>query len=120
MVKSRSIIIHCALITLLPPSAGACQRADTLSALPSPNGEMMLRDRLLDNHDRIVCISRSLSKECSSRTADVYVTDMKSVNDLRVGWDSDNTVRVEINSGKVVRYAPVSKHGSITITLMRN
>jgi hypothetical protein len=119
MVTTLSFLFSYALIGLLPLGLGACQRTDTLSALPSPNGEMILRDRLLGNHDRVVCVSRTLSEPCSSRTADVYVTGIVSMNDLRVGWNGDKAIWVEIDSGKVVRYTPNSKHGGVSITLVR-
>ncbi len=119
MVRRPSLFIVGALLGSLPLPLSACQRADTLSALPSPNGEMLLRDRLVGTGDRIVCVSRSLSESCSSRTADVYVTDILNSNDLSVGWESDNAVRIEIKSGEVVRYTPASKHGGVTIRLVR-
>lgn len=120
MVTHRSVIVRCALIAALPIGLGACRRADTLSALPSPNGQMLLIDTLVGTHDRMVCVSRSLSDSCSSRNAEVYVTDVASANDLSVRWDSNNSILVEVSGGKVIRHSPVSRRGGIKIRLVRH
>lgn len=119
MVKSQSLLVSFAIIAMLPSGLAACARADPLSVLPSPNGELLLRDTLLAPHDRIICVSHSLADECSSRTAEVYVTDLESTNSLSVRWESDTVVLVEMNGGKIVRSTPTSRRGGVTIRVVK-
>lgn len=118
-MTSRYTTLPCIVIGLLSPGVGACQRTDTLAALPSPNGEMLLIDTAVGTNDRFVCISRTLSDSCSSRNSDLFVADLINLDDLRVNWEDDNTARVEVDSGRVVRYNSRSKHG-VKLRLVRS
>jgi hypothetical protein len=118
MVTSRYVILSSLSAALLANGVAACKRADTLSALPSPNGEMLLIDALVGTDDRIICVASSLSDRCSTDTSDLYVTDLSSPNDLRAAWINENSVRIEINSGHVVRFNSVSKRGGVKIKLV--
>jgi hypothetical protein len=96
-------------------STAACQREDTLSALPNDGGTAMLKDRLIGSDARVICVARSLQDPCDPRSAEVYVQNVPALGDVRAEWISDKLVLVTISAGNIRKFVSVSRDGQVTL-----
>lgn len=98
-------------------TAGACGQSDPLSAISNSAGTAILRDTLVGQNSRAICVTTTLNEECSSRTSEVFIEDVSDLTDVKAKWIGDDAVSISFYSGRLSRFSNVSRDGSIGIRI---
>jgi hypothetical protein len=117
-MSCRSMTLLC--IPLIA-SLCSCEFSDPLSAIDNGRG-MELVDSLSGwNEDsRTICLTPERSRtSCSSRSAEVYITNVPRFGQAQAEWRNGDpsTVDVFVFGGTIVRCRPRSRQGEVRIIL---
>ena len=106
-------------LVALSLAVSACQGTDPLSVIDNPAGDAAVMHVLLDPQSHAICAARSLSDPCDEQTADVLVSDVAAVGDVKAEWTDNRTLWVKVASGKITRQAARSRDGRTRIEVIR-
>jgi hypothetical protein len=97
-----------------------CERSDVLSANPNAAGTAFLKDVLIGDNARAICVTNTIQESCTSEQSEIYIDDVARLNDVRSAWINDTLVTVDVISGAVRKAADRSNDGRIAIRLNLN
>ena len=109
----------CIILLIVTLAVTNCQRGDTLSAVPSPDGTATLHHRLVGRATHIVCVETVLQGGCSERNADVIIDGVGDPASVRPEWLDNSTVRVSLRAGSLRRSAACSRDGRVQIEVVQ-